>query len=92
MSVVSVSVAVEFDANVPLAPTDGAVNVTATLSTGDPPGDNTVACSAANDVPIGTLCGVPPVAVIVSAHGPDDVFVRLKLAGADACGTEAVTV
>jgi hypothetical protein len=88
--VVSVSVVVPF-ANVPLAPDDGAVNVTTTPLTGFWPLSCTVAArGAANAVLIPALWGVPLVAVIEAA-GPA-VFVRLKLAAVDTPGTVAVTV
>ena len=78
-SVVSVSVFVEFDANVPLAPVAGAVNVTDKPCVGTPP-TVTVACSGApNAAPTEALCVTPPVAVIPTTV-PPVVFVRLKSA------------
>jgi hypothetical protein len=55
--------------NVPLAPLEGAVNVTVALFTGLPPLSFTVACKVAKAAPMVTLCVAPPVAVIVAA-GP----------------------
>src|SRR5260221_516857 len=53
-------------AKVPLAPLDGAVNVTVTPLTGLLKGSFTVACSCvANAVLIVALCGVPAVAVML---------------------------
>jgi hypothetical protein len=57
-SVVSVSVCVEFDANMPLAPDPGAVNVTDAPFTGTPP-NVTRATSGANAVSSATVCGDP---------------------------------
>jgi hypothetical protein len=90
-SVVSVSVAVEFDANAPLAPDAGAVNVTDAPLTGYWLLSTTVATrGAANAVSMVASCRDPLVAVI-DAAGPD-VFVRLKLVVAVTPATEAVTV
>jgi hypothetical protein len=76
-SVVSVSVFVEVDANVPLAPDAGAVNTTDTPLTGFELASNTVATSGfVNAVRTNALCGVPLVAVIDAGTA---VFVRLKL-------------
>jgi hypothetical protein len=68
MSVVSVSVAVPL-ANVPLAPDDGAVNVTDTPLVGDPPVVTCTISDAANAVPPAVLCGLPLCNVIVSTGG-----------------------
>jgi hypothetical protein len=89
--VVSVSVTLEFDANVPLAPLAGAVNVTDTPVTGFELLSTTVATSGApNAVLIVALCSEPPVAVI-DAGGPDVLF-RLKVAVVPITpATEAVT-
>jgi hypothetical protein len=76
-------------ANVPLAPEDGALNVTTTLLTGFPPLSDTVATSgAANAAPSVALCGVPLFTVIEAAV--PTVFVKLKLAPGTP-PTEAVT-
>jgi hypothetical protein len=89
--VVSVSVAVEFDANVPLAPEAGAVNVTGAPLTGFWLPSTTVATRGApNAVPIWASCRDPLVPVIAAA-GPE-VFVRLKLVVAVTPATLAVTV
>lgn len=53
----------------PLAPLEGAVNVTVTPLTRFPPLSFTVACNVANAFVIDTLCGVPAVAAI-DAAGP----------------------
>jgi hypothetical protein len=58
-SVVSVSVAVEFDANVPLAPDPGAVNVTDAPFTGTPFAVTTATSGAVKAAPICALCGLP---------------------------------
>ena len=88
--VVSVSAVVPL-ANVPLAPVDGAVNVTATPLAGFESESTTVATRGpANAVLTGVLCDAPPVAVIF-AGGPAR-FVRLKFAGVDTPATVAVTV
>jgi hypothetical protein len=78
--VVSVSVAPAGDvAKVPLAPEDGAVNVTDTPLAGDPL-DVTVACSGApNACPICALCGVPAAAVIETVGGGGDPPLLLPL-------------
>lgn len=89
--VVSVSVADEFDANVPLAPDAGAVKVTDAPLTGYWLLSSTAATSgAANGVLIVASCRDPLVAVIEAAA--PDVFVRLKLVVAVTPATEAVTV
>jgi hypothetical protein len=53
---------------VPLAPDDGAVNVTMTPAAGSPP-EVTVATRGAKAVPIGMLCVIPLVAEIVPPAG-----------------------
>lgn len=90
--VVSVSVAATgFVAKVPLAPVDGAVNVTETPLTGLPLPSVTVATRGLpNATPTTALCPLPLVAVIVA--GEDAVFVRLKVAGDDAPLVDADTV
>jgi hypothetical protein len=90
-SVTSVSVAVEFDANVPLAPDAGAVNVTDTPLTGSEPASTTNATSGnANAVLNTAYCGLPlDTESVVAAPA---VFVRLKLAGCDTPESVAVTV
>lgn len=78
-------------AKVPLAPVDGAVNVTEMPLTGLPPLSVTVATRGLlNGAPITALCPLPLVAAI--AAGEDAVFVRLKLAGDDAPLVDADTV
>jgi hypothetical protein len=62
-------------ANVPLAPVEGAVNVTVAPLIGLPPLSFTVACRVANAALMATLCVAPPVATIEAA-GPV-VFVIL---------------
>jgi hypothetical protein len=93
--VVSVSVAPGVEvANVPLAPEDGAVNVTETPLAGDP-FEVTVALNGDTKAePTAALCGVPPVAVIamVAVVPEPPVFVRLKLADFIAPVVVAVTV
>ena len=89
-SVVSVSVAVPF-ANVPLAPEDGAVNVTVAPLTGYWLLSTTVATSGArNAVSMVASCRDPLVAIIVAAA--PDVFVNAKLVEAVTPATVAVTV
>jgi hypothetical protein len=89
--VVSVSVAVEFDVNPPLAPVSGAANVTDAPLTGFWLLSRTVATSgSSNAVLIVASCREPLVAVI-DAAGPE-VFARLKLAVAVVPATVAVTV
>jgi hypothetical protein len=75
-------------AKVPLAPLAGAVKVTTTPLVGDPPVVTVATRGAANAVLTTALCGVPLVAVIVSAA----VFVRLKLAAVETPTAVAVTV
>jgi hypothetical protein len=61
-------------AKVPLAPLDGAVNVTVTFETKFPEASFTVACSAVpKAVLIAALCGVPLVATML-AGGPPLAF------------------
>ena len=68
--VASVSVAAAGDVeNVPLAPEEGAVNVTDTPLAGDPL-EVTVACNAAaNGWPIAALCVAPAVAAMATVGG-----------------------
>jgi hypothetical protein len=88
--VISVSVAEEFDANVPLAPVAGAVNVTDAPLIGFWLLSKTVATSGApNAVLICASCRDPLVATIDVA-GPE-VFVRLKVVVAVTPATLAVT-
>jgi hypothetical protein len=88
--VVAVAVFVVVPAKVPLAPVEGALNVTTKPLTGCEPLSSTVVPSgAANSVFTTAVCGVPLVAVIV-ARGTV-VFVRLKLAGLDTPAAVAVT-
>ena len=78
-------------AKVPLAPLPGVVNVTVTPLTGLPPASFTITASgAANALLIGTICGVPLVAVVL-AGGPS-VFVSEKFAVAVTPATLALTV
>jgi hypothetical protein len=87
--VVALVVAVPF-ANVPLAPVDGAVNVTVAPLTRLPLASFTVACSKVpNAVVMAALCDAPPVAVTTAA-GPG-LFVRLNVAVV-AAPDEAVTL
>src|SRR5208283_2187284 len=89
--VVSVSVFVEFDAKIPLAPDEGAVNVTDTPLTGLPYMSSTVAISGSPNIPLSSVsCSEPLVAAIVA--GPAEVFVKLKVAVAMAPARLAVTV
>lgn len=76
--VVSVSVAAAGDvANVPLAPEEGAVNVTDTPLAGDPL-DVTVACNCVpKGWPIAALCAVPAVAAIEMVGGGGVVVLLL---------------
>jgi hypothetical protein len=67
-SVVSVSVAVLLP-NVPLAPEDGAVNVTLAPLTGDPPFVTVATRGAAKAAPVCALCELPLVAAIVVVGG-----------------------
>jgi hypothetical protein len=78
-------------AKMPLAPVvvAGAANVTVTPLFGVPPVVTVATSAAANAAPATALCGVPLVAAIDSTGVA--VFVRLKLAGVEAPGTEAVT-
>jgi hypothetical protein len=89
--VVSVSVVVEFELNMPLAPVPGAVNVTDAPVTGFELLSTTFATSGApNAVLISASCR-DPLATEIDAAGPD-VFVRRKLVVAVTPATEAVTV
>src|SRR5690348_10384954 len=88
--VVAVAVLVP-PAKVPLAPVDGAANVTIVPLTGFDLLSNTVATNgAANAVLMGALCGVPPVAATMVAAPAE--FVRKKFAGVVTPATVAVTV
>jgi hypothetical protein len=87
-SVVTVAVFVPPE-NVPLAPVPGAVNVTVTPLVGDPFVFTVATSGFANAVLTVALCPDPLVAVIVTTGTA--AFVRLKLAGAVAPVTEAVT-
>jgi hypothetical protein len=79
-----------FVAKIPLAPVDGAVNVTETPLTGLPLPSVTVATSGlAKTVPRTALCPPPLVAVIDA--GDDAVLVRLKVAGDEAPLVDADT-
>lgn len=69
--VVSVSVLVPLVVNMPLAPDEGAVNVTVAPLTGEPPCVTVATSGAVNATPTAALCGVPLVAAIVSAAGVD---------------------
>jgi hypothetical protein len=90
-SVVSVSVALEFEANTPLAPVPGAMNITTAPLTGYWLASTTVATSgAANAVLTVASCRNPLVAVTVAAD--PDVLVRLKVVVAITPATLAVTV
>jgi hypothetical protein len=77
-------------ANVPLAPLDGAVNVTVTPDTPFPPLSFTVAVRAAKAVLMATLC-VPP-AVTTMLIALPAVLVSEKFAGVATPATVAVTV
>jgi hypothetical protein len=67
--VITVSVAVEFETNMPLAPDAGAVNVTATPLAGDPPFVTVATSELANAVPTVVFCPPPLVAAITSGGG-----------------------
>jgi hypothetical protein len=78
-------------AKVPLAPLDGAVNVTVTPLTGLLNESFTVACSCvAKAVFTVALCGVPAVAAMLAAAPAR--LVSEKFAGVETPVTEAVTV
>jgi hypothetical protein len=78
-------------ANVPLAPLDGAVNVTVTFGTKFPEASFTVACSAvANAVAMLADCPLPVVAAMDAAA--PGLLVRLKLAAVLTPETEADTL
>ncbi len=69
--------------NAPLAPVEGAVNVTDTFGTGLLKLSNTLACSGlVNCVPTCALCGVPPVADTITAAPA--ALAMLKVALTDA--------
>ena len=62
--------AVPAPVNTPLAPVEGAVNVTAASGTGLPPVSRTVVFSfVVNTVPTAALCGVPAAAVMLAGCG-----------------------
>ena len=90
-SVITVSVFVEFDANVPLAPVVGAVNVTDKPCVGTPPVVTFATSGAANATLITALCGVPLVAVMPTAV-PPVVLVRANVADGVTPVTAAVTL
>ena len=90
-SVVAEAVAEAVDANVPLAPEEGAVNVTVAPSTGFESLSRTVATKGdPNAAPTVAVCPDPLTALIV-VTGPA-VLVRLKLAGVETPETMAITV
>jgi hypothetical protein len=91
LSVISVSVALEFDVKVPLAPDIGAENVTDAPLTGFELLSTTVASRGApNAVLTVASCRLPLVSVIDA--GAPEVFVRLKLTLAVAAAKLAITV
>jgi len=67
--VITVSVAVEFEANVPLAPDAGAVNVTVTPAVGVPPVVTVATSGLANAVATAVLCPDPLVAAMTGVGG-----------------------
>jgi hypothetical protein len=67
--VVTVSVAVEFDANVPLAPDAGAVKVTVTPAVGFPPVVTVATSGLVNVVATAVLCPDPLVDAIATTGG-----------------------
>jgi hypothetical protein len=67
--VVTVSVAVEFDAKVPLAPDGGAVNVTSALGKGVPPIVTVATSEFVYAVPTVVLCPDPLVAAMATTGG-----------------------
>jgi hypothetical protein len=89
--VVSVSVVVEFELNMPLAPVPGAVNVTDAPVTGFELLSTTFATSGAPNAALISASCRDPLATEIDAAGPD-VFVRRKLVVAVTPATEAVTV
>jgi hypothetical protein len=88
--VVSVSVAMEFEAKAPLAPDDGAVNVTDAPLTGYWLASTTIATNGAPKAVLMVASCRDPLVAVIDAAGPD-VFVRLKLVVAIAPATLAVT-
>jgi hypothetical protein len=89
--VVSVVAVLTPPANDPLAPVEGAVNVTTTPLTAFPDESRTVAAILVpNAVFTCALCGVPAVAVMPAA-GPG-TFVKMKFAGVTPPPTDAETV
>jgi hypothetical protein len=89
--VVSVSVAVEFDANTPLAPVNGAVNVTDAPLTGFWLLSRTVATTGSSNVVLMVASCREPLVAVIDAAGPE-VIDRLKLAAAVVPATAAVTI
>jgi hypothetical protein len=89
--VVSVSVAMEFEAKAPLAPDDGAVNVTDAPLTGYWLASTTIATNGAPKAVLIVASCRDPLVDVIDAAGPD-VFVRLKLVVAITPATLAVTV
>jgi hypothetical protein len=88
--VVSASTFVPF-ANVPLAPDEGAVNVTVAPLTGFWLLSSTVATRGAPNAELGVESCKDPLVAAIDAGGPE-VFVRLKLTVAVVPATKAVTV
>jgi hypothetical protein len=89
--VVAVVEFVPVSANIPLAPEDGAVNVTIALPTGFCPTSTTVTTKGwVNALVTVVFCAFPPLARIDA--GAPVVFVRLKVAGVSTPETDAVTV
>lgn len=88
--VVSVTAVFTPPANVPLAPLDGAVNVTVTPGTPLPPLSLTVAVNDAKAVLIAALWEPPDVTTMATADPA--VFVKEKLAPVATPDTLAVTV
>ncbi len=90
-SVVALVIVEAVSANMPLAPVEGAANVTTASLTGFWPPSLTVTTSGTPKVVLTTtLCEFPLIEVI--AAGAPVVFVRLKLAGAVIPELDAVTV
>ena len=88
--VIDVVVLVALSLKVPLAPDNGAVNVTSTPLVGTPAVVTVATSGAAKLELITVLCGVPLVAVMISPV--EAVLVRLKFAGVDRPITVAETV
>ena len=85
-----ITTAVLLPLKLPVAPDNGAVNVTTTPLVATPPVVTVATNGAAKFMLITALCGVPLVAVMTSLT--PDVFVRLKFATVDTPATVAVTV